>query len=224
MKIMKKILILLITVTSGFFLGCEKDTSTEDKSIITYYVSIDLEGNETLSLPLGTSYQEPGYVAMEGETDVSGDVNVVGTVNSAQTGLYTLAYKAKNADGFDSEVTRTVIIYDPEAPETDLSGSYTGTRVGRGGGPVSITKLAPGIFSASDFFGGYYEYIAGYGSAYRLSTIFQLNADNTYISLSNTSPWGPWQILNGTYDPEQQVLSHVSEQDGFEFNVTLTKQ
>jgi hypothetical protein len=129
-------------------------------------------------------------------------------------------------DGFPASVSRTVIVYDPAAPATDLTGAWMGERVGRGGGPTTIEMVAPGIFYCSDMFGGYYEYVAGYGSAYRLRSYIQLLGDNTYVGLQTNSPWGPWDILNGVYDPVSGTMSHTSYLGyaAFGFDVVLTQQ
>lgn len=220
---MKKILSILFLL-SVLFYGCDKDTSSEDMSTITYFVTFELEGDLTMSIPVGEGYTEPGYTAMEGEENVTENVVIDGAVDADAPGVYTLTYSAVNQDGFSASTERTVVVYDPAAPDTDLTGDWEGSREGRGGGLTTIEKIAPGIFLASDMFGGYYEYIAGYGSAYRLTTYFMLNDDNTITSLSNTSPWGPWEILDGVYNPATDVITHTVEQDGFQFNVTMTKQ
>lgn len=204
--------------------SCEKDTSTEDISKLTYYVDIQLEGNSTMLLPEGEEYIEPGFSGVLKGVNVSDKILVDGTVDGSQSGMYQLTYSAVGSDGFSSEVVRTVIVYDPLAPEDDLSGVYDGVRVGRGGGPVTITKLGPGIFSVTDLFGGFYDVVAGYGTAYRLTGIIQLNADYTYVSLTNSSAFGPFELLDGIYDSALGVMTHTVNQDGFSFNVSLTKK
>jgi hypothetical protein len=225
---MKNIIYIMLIVFLGIgFVSCEKDTSTEDISEVTYYVDIQLEGEHTMVVPKGSDFSDPGFVAVENDADVTSDVTVEGEVDTDQVGLYALNYTAYNGDNFATEESRTIIVYDPTAPEDDLSGSWDGNRVGLGGGVISISKLGPGIFEVSDLFGGYYEFIAGgegYGSAYRLSSIIQLNADYTYVSLTNSSPWGPWEVLDGVYDPASQVMSHTNKQGTFSFDVVLTKK
>ena len=56
---------------------------------------------------------------------------------------------------------------------------------------MKIKKAAPGIFKVSDFFGGYYDQRAGYGSSYAMGGYFQLLADNSLVQLSSYVPgWG----------------------------------
>ena len=130
------------------------------------------------------------------------------------------------SDGFPASKTRTVIVYDPEAPDTDITGDWDGLREGLRGGPTTIEKVAPGIFFCSDLFGGWYEVGLGYGSAYRLRSYIILNADDTYSHLQTNSPWGPWEVRNGVYDPGAEVMRHQAYHPTFRFgfNVILTKK
>lgn len=206
--------------------SCEKKITTWDESDeYTYYVDIRLAGQEVILLPVGSTFEDPGFTAFEGETDVTDSVLVDGSADGSTIGYYEIEYSALNTEGYPSSRVRKVIIYDPDAPATDLTGNWTGTRIGRGGGLTTITKLAPGIFECSDFFGGYYEYVAAYGPAYRLKSYIQLFADNTYEALSTSSPWGPWGVLNGVYDPAGGgvgTMSHTVDYGGFQFDVKLT--
>jgi len=225
---MKRYIYIFSMLTALVFLytGCEKKYTTEDTSKITYYVDITLVGDEVMTIEQGSAYTEPGYIAMEGETDVTASVEVAGSVDANTVGLYTLSYSAENQDEWPASKSRTVIVYDPAAPATDLTGTWDGQRVGRGGGPIDIEMVAPGIFFCSDMFGGYYEVVAGYGSAYRLVSYIQLLADNTYVPLQTNSPWGPWDIQGGVYDPGTETMSHMSyfTAAAFGFDVLLTKQ
>jgi hypothetical protein len=215
---------MLVVFLGAGFVSCEKDTSTEDTSEITYYVEIQMEGEKTMVIPKGSEFSDPGFIAVENEEDVTADVSVEGEVNTDQVGLYNISYTAYNEDEFATEESRTVIVYDPTAPEDDLSGNWDGNRIGGGGGTVSISQLGPGIFEVSDLFGGYYEVVAGYGSAYRLHSIIQLNADYSFVSLTNNSPWGPWEVLDGVYNPDSQEMSYTVKQGTFSFDVVLTKK
>lgn len=196
---MKKLLASLF-ILSILFVGCEKDTSTEDISTITSYVTFDLEGELLMKIPLGQGYTEPGFVAMEGESDVTGNVEVAGTVDGDSPGLYTLNYSATNADGYPSTTSRTVIVFDPTAPATDISGTYTtaivrteddGTNPRDYAGEVNISKVAQGIFYTDGLLGGTYSIHYGYGSGYAMTGYIALNADNSITLLSSfVQGWG----------------------------------
>ena len=238
---MEKSRYILSIIAVVFFMitGCEKKVSTEDDSIVTNFVAFDLEGGELLTIPKGGAFVDPGYVAMEGTEDVTDDVEIIGTVNGTQVGLYEVTYVAVNKDGYESSVTRTVIVYDPAAPATDITGSYSSTidrrhlvtgahAVRNAGYETSITKLAPGFFYVSDFFGGYYEFGAGYGPSYAMNGFIQLNADNTLTYVSSLIPgWGDSldDMTGGTYNPSTNVVFWKAYYVGlYEFNVTSTKQ
>lgn len=222
-------LALIVLITSG----CEKKISTEDNSKITYYVTIELEGidlvvdgSSVTLLELGTPWVDPGFTAMEGETDVTESVEIDGEVDHTTVGVYNLVYAAENVDGFAAGSARKVIVYDPASTVPDITGTYDGQRVGRGGGPVDLTYIAPGIFYCSDGFGGYYEVVAGYGLAYRARAYIELFADNTYISHDGNAPWGEILLLNGVYNPATETLNHQAffPVFNFGFDVELVKQ
>ena len=87
----KSIFILSIIATVIFvFTGCEKKITTEDPSTITYFVTFDLEGGDTLTIPKGDAFVDPGFTAAEGTQDVTSKVTVTGSVNGLQVGLYVI--------------------------------------------------------------------------------------------------------------------------------------
>lgn len=209
---MKKIFASLF-VLSILFAGCEKDITTEDTSVITYFVTFDLTGETLMKLPIGQAYVEPGFAASEGETDVTESVLVDGAVDTNSLGLYTINYSAENSDGYSSAVTRTVIVYDPTAPETDFSGTYS-TKIVRTeadgslprnyAGEINITKVAQGIFYVDCLLGATYSIGAGYGSGYAMTGYIALNTDNSLSLLSSYVPsWGDGLagFKNGSYNP-----------------------
>jgi len=229
----KYALYLFVVVFSAFLSGCEKNITTQDQSIITHYVTIELQGvnahNET-AVALGSSYTDPGFTATEGDEDVTSSTNVAGTVDANTLGLYQIDYSAVNKDGYSSSVTRKVIVYDPStlSTTTDISGNYDGIRVNKGkGGTVSIRQVIPGVFYISDMFGGYYDQYAGYGKSYSAPGYFQLNNDNSITFLYGyVSGWAsPIIGSNATYDPATKTINFTSTFDdgsGFGFDVQLT--
>ena len=195
---MKKILYSFLVCLLFIFTSCEKDT--QDTSKITYYVTYDIKGGKTFLVPVGTSYVEPGVIAMEGDKDVTSSMKTTGTVDANKIGVYPVTYSAVNVDGFASSEIRTVVVYDP-AIKTDISGKYTlagtsyrlraGAKVPFSGYPVDIEKVAPGVFAVSDFFGGYYDKKAAYGSSYAMTGYVSLKSDNTLEVLSSKiAGWG----------------------------------
>jgi hypothetical protein len=213
--------------------GCEKELSSEGVSKVTYYVTIQLTNGPLVTNPKGSAYVDPGYKATEGTTDVTSKVTVDGSVDVSKVGLYELTYKVSNTDGFPSAVSRTVIVYDPAAPATDISGDYLSnvSRVSPGraftGLSVNIIKQAPGVFYISDLLGGFYDQGSNYryGKDFALTGYLQLNADNslTYISSYNAG----WRdsansFSIGIYNPVTKGITWNVNYIVYDFLVALT--
>ncbi|WP_298651340.1 BT_2262 family domain-containing protein [uncultured Proteiniphilum sp.] len=234
---MKKIIHYLFVCLACMAISCEDDTS-KDMSKITYFVNYEILGDETMLLPVGTPYVEPGVIAMEGETDITSSVVITGSVDASAIGIYDISYSATNVDGFSSSVSRTVVVYDPSIT-TDISGVYTaaagthrlaiatGATVSYADYSVTLTSIAPGVFQVSDFFAGYYEVRAGYGSSYAMRGYIKLNADNSLGLLSSSvAGWGDSldRLEDGAYDPVSGTVSWGAVYAGaYSFNVILTK-
>lgn len=218
---MKKIIYsLFVCLTLVFvFVSCNDKTSYDD-SKITYYVTFAIKGDQTMLVPVGTTYTDPGVKAMEGDKDVTSTMTTTGTVNSNKIGLYPVTYSAINADGFASAATRTVVVYDPTV-KTDISGTYTlaagsyrltlsnNAKTAFSGYKVTLTYIAPGIFYVSDFLGGYYDKRAAYGSAYAMTGYVKLNPDNTIGLLSSkVAGWGDSlnSLANASYNPATSAI------------------
>lgn len=212
------LLFLLIVLSS-----CDKET--EGVSRTTYYTDLQLLGNATMTLAVGETYVDPGYVAIENEEDVSENVKVSGTVDTSKPGAYTISYNVANVDGFLKSAKRLVLVAPANVSTLDVSGSYSGQREGQpaSNNACTITNLGKGVFFATDFFGGFYNIVRGYGPSYSLATYFYLNSDNTYVSLSNNSPWGPWGFQDGVYNPATTVFKHRVSQGTTAFNVSIFK-
>ena len=238
---MKKFIYILSIFSFITLTSCDK--TSEDPSKITYFVTFEMNGDATTLVPIGTTFTDPGVKAMEGETDVTSSVTIKGSVNPNEIGLYTLSYSVSNVDGFSSAVERTVIVYNPDI-ETDISGNYTvaegsyrlwmssGAKVAFAGYPVNIIKIASGVFSVSDFFGGYYDKRAAYGANYAMTGYIKINEDNTIDELSSfIKGWSDYTSLNSldnaVYDPETNSISFESDYNGganhMIFFITLTK-
>jgi hypothetical protein len=239
---MKQIRTYLSILTAVVLLlsSCSKDVTTQDKSLITNFVAFTLDGlnkDGITTIPVGSAFVDPGFKGMEGTNDVTSSVTVDGTVDGMTVGLYTLTYSAVNKDGFPSSVTRTVIIYDPAAPATDLTGSYKGNPKRQAPYTrsfvdldVTIKKLAPGFFFCSDFLGGFYAQGKpnyNYGPSYAGWGYFILNADNTitYVS-SHFDAWGDSLVGKGidqaTYNPVTKAIQWHAYYSAYTFIVDLT--
>lgn len=148
---MKNILYILIAGILVLSSGCESE-DTASVSRITYYPIFEIEGDQYVSVVAGNNFTDPGVVAFEGETEI--DVETTGTVDTNTPGVYTLTYSATNSDGFAGTTTRLVAVTSEDVSGTDLSGdwvsistSFSGASYGQ---TMTITKLADGLYSASD--------------------------------------------------------------------------
>lgn len=88
---------------------------------IPYYnkgPEITLTGGETVSIPCGTFFEEPGYLAQGGKDGALTDqVAVEGEVIWYQPGTYPLTYTVSDSSGKTASVTRTVEVEAKARPE-----------------------------------------------------------------------------------------------------------
>lgn len=220
---MKKYRYILVILFSTFlFASCEKET--EGISKVTYYCELDLNGGEILPVAKGSTYTDPGYVALENGEDVSDRVTVSGTVNTAAEGSYTLTYTINNAEGFPTTLSRRVIVYDNSDVNTtnDIEGAYNSTVLRNGSAlpaaqqkvappwAITIVKLTDGVYHISDLLGGWYAIGRNYGSGYAGEGVILVKSDNTIdILWSQIKSWGSYVQLVGTssYDPTTETLT-----------------
>lgn len=179
---MKKIIITLL-IASSLFVSCD-NIDTANVSQITQYPILTLNGDETIFVPLGSPYVDPGVVAMEGDNVISTTSTAIGDYRGAKTidtnimDQYTQTYTAVNKDGFSATISRTVIVYQTGDLVNSIEGVYTST-VKRNGSllPASqgssvdmeyvyIWKNANGTYQVSDAIGGWYSIGRNYGLGY----------------------------------------------------------
>lgn len=222
---MKKIFLfsLMLGLSTLGLTSCNDDNDELTDSVITYYVDLEIQGEDFVQVPIGTPYSDAGCKATMNGQDVTSRVVVRGLdqidVNTA--GLYTVTYSAANDDGFSASVSRTVAVCDPSIT-ADISGTWisqdaslvngnTGAiRFQYPGYTVRIRKDAPGIFYVSDFLAGFYAeyYNGGYGSSYACAGYVQLLADGTLECLSSRVPgWGDsLDSFEGKYDETTNAI------------------
>jgi len=235
MKIFKISLMALLAV---FFTACDKETA--DLSESTYYVAFDIQGDNPLIVQVGGAFVDPGCVATEVGVDVTSTKMVTkSNVDPTVMGMYQVEYSAVNKDGLKSRAIREVIVCNPSVT-TDISGEYyadLGTRRVYNLATITpynnvnhkcvITRLAPGFFSVSDFFSGYYDVRAKYGSNYAMTGFVALNPDNTIGLISSSiKGWGDSldALRNGVYNPLTGTIYWEADYAGImTFYVTLTK-
>ena len=173
---MKNIFIKLMTVViSGvLFTACDTD-STSGVSKVTNYPTIEINGAETLFVPLGGTFSDSGVVAKENGKVIptvisySGNFRHAKTLDVNQSDEYTQTYTATNQDGFKKAITRKVVVYKTGNLVNSIEGVYLSTTKRNGallpstqGSSVDqkyiyIWKNTDGSFGVSDAFGGWYS-------------------------------------------------------------------
>lgn len=210
------------------------DKSSEGVTKVTYYATLEMNGEDLVVVPKGGSYNDAGCKATLKGEDVSDQIQTENPVNLQQSGVYTVNYKVVNEDGFAATASRTVVVYDASDPCDGLfsvtADSYRtyGKNVAFGSSfDVYVTKQADGTYAVSDFFGGWYSQRAGYGSKYNMAGRIAKNSDNT-LSLVGTpliQGWGDSvDSFTGTVDPATNTLHWVVEYAGaMSFDITLNR-
>ncbi len=235
-----KLLYLVVAVLSVFSLTSCGEDSTEGMTFITYYPELTLAnsdaGSTTVFCDKGGTYVEPGYTALLNGEDVSSQVTVSSNVNTSESGVYYVNYAIMNADGFESTASRKVIVTDPnDAAEGVYVTDAASYRVSNGAETpygasyeVLVLNNGDGTYSVSDFLGGWYEYRAGYGSAYAMTGDINLAADGTVTMVSSyVAGWGDSadSMDNGLFDAATGTFSwKVAYAGTLEFYVTMYKQ
>ena len=216
---MKKSLICLLISALALvnLTSCDKDS--EGLTQITTYAVITLEGGPLVKVNKGAAFTDPGYTAMQGAEDVTGNVTVSGNVNTNKCGFYTITYRCVNPDGFPATEQRTVMVVDPNSPASAyLSSVKYGSR-SYSNLHIMITDNGDGTYSIDDLAGGLYcqGRYPGY-EAYGYD--FWYDADNLSISPNGVSLvggmgdgsnwyWGePLDVVNGKYDPQTGKISY----------------
>ncbi|MDP4274434.1 MAG: DUF5012 domain-containing protein, partial [Bacteroidota bacterium] len=182
---------------------------TKDVSTVTTPASITLKGDQTVYVIQGQQYVDSGAVVTNGKL-----VKTTGTVLNTVPGSYSIKYIAANNDGVLYTATRTVTVLQLGDGSLDLSGTYFG---GRGSvpvpAPVTITKIAQGVFKVSDFFAEYYEVKRGLGATYTAPGLLTYLGNNIAIMpVDASSPWGPINIVKKYIKISQDTNGKISMQ------------
>lgn len=214
--------------------SCSKDT--EGLTGITYYPVIELEGPINDVAEAGTPFVDPGYSASLNGEDYTSQVQVTTKMdlNNPKPGYYSISYSATNADGFSASAVRNVLVVANDDPvsgyyttNTDSYRDYNGMTY-YGGYPVIVYANGDGSFHISDLLAGWYDYRAGYGSAYALEGELSVDADgNIELLDSYLSGWGDSanDLTDGKFDQEAGTIKYIVSYTDypFLFNVTLDK-
>ena len=79
---------------------------------------ITIQGDSQITLAMGESFEEPGFVAVDRNgRDLTAQVRVTGKVDTMTAGTYTITYQVTDDAGREALVTRTVIVEPAQQPE-----------------------------------------------------------------------------------------------------------
>ncbi len=231
-----KLLYLVIFALAAISLASCEGVTTEGMTRITYYPELTLEGNTTLYLDKGTTFIDPGYIAILNGEDVTPQVQVTSNVDMSKSGVYSINYVIVNADGFASNARRMVIVTDPNDPvegiyfmDPNSYRVYNGAKVTYNGlYRVLVLNNGNGTYNVDDLLGGWYSQRANYGTSYAMQGRISVADDGSVTMLSSYVPgWGDSAnfMADGMFDAATKCLSWMIEytSNKMEFYVTMYK-
>lgn len=216
----------LVSMTS-----CNKDS--EGLTKITTYALIELTDGPYISVNKGTTFVDPGFTATMGSEDVSGNVEISGTVDTSKCGFYTITYSVVNPDGFPASATRTVAVVDRNS---FASAYYARCKYGAreySNLKIMITDNGDGTYHISDLSGGLYDQgrYPGYPQDFEYEEDLKLNGSTVTLAngMGDGKNWyweEPLDCLDGKYDAAAGKFTYLAAwnadpDDAIE--VTLTK-
>lgn len=241
---MKKIFLTLLITFLGvtIFTSCDS-TDTDNVSFVTNYPVFELLGDETMILPQGGAFNDPGVIVTENGTEIPYTTSVSGlfqggtSIDTNVADIYTVTYSATNRDGFSGTKTRTVIISSNDDLSTGLSGLYTSTVTRNGVLTAQYTDLeyvliwqnSDGTYGMSDGIGGYYHFGRNYGVGYAATgaiiTVNDFATNNfSYSSFEVGTFGGTCTMSSLVPNPTNSTVSFTTNWDaGYTFEVVLTQ-
>ena len=192
--------------------ACKKDT-TDHVSTTLKVPTIELLGDEFLTVPVGTPYADPGatYTGEDGAaTTIQPSEN---EVNTAAPGLYFVKYEETSTSGiFTTEGKRIVAVTYRDNPK-DYSGTYLRAATGVN---AYVTKLAPGLYKVQNPGGSPgHEIVTVYFIETALNVFagpLQENADVGDIEFTNitfSDTGGSWKIVSPVYGAALRVFTKI---------------
>jgi len=149
MKFSKFGIYLILTL---IFFGCAKEenfnnTSTEvGISKVVFFPILSTKGDRLVILQPGATYTEQGATATLNNQPTQ--FTTTGTVDVSKPGIYSIAYEAKNEQGFSATDFRTVVVIASNVDANNFSGTYARHVGGAPNGQTSTwTKIANGVYT-----------------------------------------------------------------------------
>lgn len=204
--------------------SCDKDT--EGLTDMIYYPVISLDGGY-VAMPLGGTYEEPGYVATLGTEDLTGQVIVANNINNHKLGKYQVTYSVMSPEGFLASESRDVYVASPGQIQNIYFGeSQYGSRHYYNA-PIKVLDNGDGTYTVDDILGGFYCY-GRYPSYlgvmdFFADAVFHLEGDA--VVLDEVGSWYfdqyPITIVEGIYDAASETFTLDLDFDGDPFYVQL---
>lgn len=105
--------------------------------------SLILDNGNVMYLPVGSTYKEPGYVAIDNcDGDITSNVKVTGSVDTSHAGTYVLTYSVSDVVGNVTSAIRTIKVYNKNNYEVGkANGKIIYLTFDDGPGPYTATLL-----------------------------------------------------------------------------------
>lgn len=141
----------LLSICLGILMltaACKKEkTDAVSKEVMVSYPSISLNGEELIKLPIGATYTEEGAKLTDDITGSVSDLSPVNSVvNTAEPGLYIVTYRASNANGFETTVSRKVAVTDVTGTN-NYAGEYLRAATGV---TMTIERPMEGVYKVTN--------------------------------------------------------------------------
>ena len=251
---MKKLVLTLLLFAGALLVSsCEQDT-TAGVSRVTNYPLITVLGDETIFVPQGGTFTDPGATATAGTETIPYVVTAEGvyrgenTLNTNVPDEYIVKYTATNVDGFSISGARKVIVYKTGDLINSIEGVYVSTTKRNGNflNPaqgsslnmkyIYIWKNTDGTYEVSDAFGGWYAIGRRLGVSYatpggKINAVSIPGNSFTFPgapgNLTNSGFGGSAELTGLTVTPALKKIvltSHWLAPTNYNFEVTLIQE
>lgn len=103
------------------------NTATKTRTVKVYnrlYPELLLNGLYTMEVEVGSTFADPGATASdERDGDITGEIEITGSVDTGRVGTYIIVYRITNSIGYQISTSRTVKVVDSTPPVLTLLGA-----------------------------------------------------------------------------------------------------
>ena len=131
---MKNVNYIILFVAVFLVTSCELVDSPDETAFVSQgfitYPALALEGSALVTISVGETFEDPGFLATLGQDDITDQTVVSGAVDNSTPGVYILDYNISIVNEIDepANVTqrRYVAVVSEDGKEVNLAGSYAG--------------------------------------------------------------------------------------------------